>query len=606
MNREDCTFGKDFNKKTCRYIKACRNGYSRNKDFKCVKDTSGTLKKRSFAKEKIGLMKELFSNSSLDENGLVNSPPFERSRTRRLKKKSNKIYDSEGNEIPPLEPMPNTKKQSKRRDKSKLKSQTQTLRIMRTFIEDIGPGIVKMDSPETFDLARKAGIELSNIRNKYLFRKTILDYISGLQPRSKSKRSKGLKKSKRVQFEEPVKEPNGLELNEPSALDLDLPPQPRSQIVRKSKTAISDPEVPSKKPKASKPKASKSRASKPKASKSRDSKPKSMTKKHKEVLITEFLNKIGIRIADLSMRQIKEIARPLGIALDTESYVNQFKTLAKEYIDSYEHMTMKYAMMILNVDPDYTLEQIGQRFKEKSLALFPDKRFEEKKETPEFIRLQKAFDFLKERLENNDFQHISVEIPSDRSIINLDDNGLYTPETTFLFYSKSSDAIPGKGSGEKMKEGDQDKYIALSKIKDWRKKLSNFWISPFNLEGKRWQSVEHYYQGSKFKSTPDFYNQFSLDSNSDISKDPTLAKAAGGKSGKFKGKLVRPVAIKMDEGYFPDRSKIEMYKAQHAKFTQNDDLMHLLKLTRDAKLVHHTRGSPPVVFENLMHIRSKI
>ena len=157
-----------------------------------------------------------------------------------------------------------------------------------------------------------------------------------------------------------------------------------------------------------------------------------------------------------------------------------------------------------------------------------------------------------------------------------------------------------------MKEGDLDKYNALRKIKDWRKKLSNFWISPFDLEGKRWQSVEHYYQGSKFKSNPEFYNQFSLDSNSEISKDPALAKAAGGKRGKFKGKLVRPTSIKIDEGYFPDRSKIEMYKAQHAKFTQNDDLMHLLKLTRDAKLVHHTRGSPPVVFENLMHIRSKL
>ena len=55
-----------------------------------------------------------------------------------------------------------------------------------------------------------------------------------------------------------------------------------------------------------------------------------------------------------------------------------------------------------------------------------------------------------------------------------------------------------------MKEGDLDKYNALRKIKDWRKKLSNFWISPFNLEGKRWQSVEHYYQGSKFKSNPEY------------------------------------------------------------------------------------------------------
>ena len=100
--------------------------YSRNKDFKCVKDISGELKKRSFAKEKIGLMKELFSNSSINSNGLVNSPPFPRSRTKRLKKDyyPNKIYNSEGNEIPPLEPMPRTKRQS-RRIKPNLKSQTQ-------------------------------------------------------------------------------------------------------------------------------------------------------------------------------------------------------------------------------------------------------------------------------------------------------------------------------------------------------------------------------------------------------------------------------------------------------------------------------------------------
>jgi hypothetical protein len=452
MNREDCAFGKDFNKKTCRYIKACRNGYSRNKEFKCVKDTSGELKKRSFAKEKIGLMKELFSNSNIDidENGLVNSPPFPRSRTRRLKKGSypDKIYNQ--GEIPPIEPMPQTKRQS-RRTKPNLKSQTQTLRIMRTFIEDIGPGIVKMDSPETYDLARKAGIELNNFRNKYLFRKSILDYIANLQPK-RSKISKGSKKSKKVQFEEPSGlEPSGPEPSD--ALDPDLPPPPpsRSKIVRKPKTSASKPRA-SRRSKASKPKASRasrtSKASKPKAASSskpkasRESKPKSMTKKHKEVLIIEFLNKIGIRISELTMRQIKEIARPQGIALDTEDYVNQFKSLAKEFIDSYEHMNMKYALMIMNVNPDYTLEQIGQSFKEKSLALFPDKTFAEKKETPEYIRLQNAFDFLKERLENNNFQHISVEIPSDRSIINLNDNGLYTPETTFLFYSKSSDTVP--------------------------------------------------------------------------------------------------------------------------------------------------------------------
>jgi len=66
-----------------------------------------------------------------------------------------------------------------------------------------------------------------------------------------------------------------------------------------------------------------------------------------------------------------------------------------------------------------------------------------------------------------------------------------------------------------------------------------------------------------------------------------LAKATGGKDLKHK---YRPREIKIDEDFFPERAKKEMFRAQHAKFTQNPDLKYLLKATKNAKLMHYKRG----------------
>lgn len=149
--------------------------------------------------------------------------------------------------------------------------------------------------------------------------------------------------------------------------------------------------------------------------------------------------------------------------------------------------------------------------------------------------------------------------------------------------------------------------------------LSNFWPAEFTLDGKRWTSVEHYYQASKFKKeNPDFYAAFSLNGQEaaakviddpliikDLPLNPGLAKSMGGKTGKFKGKQLRPKTIIMDKD-FNSRKDEEMEKAMYAKFSQHPELRDMLLLTKKAKLQHFSRGSPPIVFNDLMRVRKQL
>ena len=125
------------------------------------------------------------------------------------------------------------------------------------------------------------------------------------------------------------------------------------------------------------------------------------------------------------------------------------------------------------------------------------------------------------------------------------------------------------------------------------------------VDGKQWASVEHYYQGSKFrKNNPEFYASFSLDSGSDLSRSPEMAKGAGGKTGKYKGKQIRPKSIKIDADFFDSgENERAMFKAQMAKYKSDALAKKVLMATKNAKLQHFVRGQPAIVFYDTMKIR---
>ena len=186
--------------------------------------------------------------------------------------------------------------------------------------------------------------------------------------------------------------------------------------------------------------------------------------------------------------------------------------------------------------------------------------------------------------------------------------GLYNDEIVFQFYARSLDKpLPGKGNGEKIPSDRLKEYATLASIPQWRKKLSTFWVEPFTLDNHKWSSVEHYYQGSKFKmSNPAFYLNFSLDSNTDLSKDPAMAKGAGSKTGKYSGELLRPLEVVQDADFAGNRQSKELYEAHLAKFSQNEDLKNLLLATGEAKLVHYIKGKEPKIADEMMMVRDKL
>jgi len=197
---------------------------------------------------------------------------------------------------------------------------------------------------------------------------------------------------------------------------------------------------------------------------------------------------------------------------------------------------------------------------------------------------------------------ISEDAEADEHMINSD---LYSLNNVFMFHIKAQiKPGPGEGTKEKIAKDQIAGFIPLSQIPEWRRKLSDWWVAPFKVDGHRWSSVEHYIQAAKFKKGyPDFYVLFSLDNGENpLTTDPTIAH----KTGEMKMKKFLPKNVKVDTDYDLGRGDEERKVALLAKFSQNPDLNEMLKLTANARLDIFKSGSAPKPDIELMRVRKEL
>ena len=198
-----------------------------------------------------------------------------------------------------------------------------------------------------------------------------------------------------------------------------------------------------------------------------------------------------------------------------------------------------------------------------------------------------------------------------QNIICNNHNDLYDPCMKLMFYSKSSNKHAGEGSGDTIDMSNIQLFTELSCIDNWRQKLDDSWVdidNPIKVDGKKYASVVHYYQGSKYKNGfPEFAEQFSLDSGSKISKDLQMCNSASSINGSIivnnDTLRLRPKNVVVDRDFYEGRNIIERQKAINMKFNQNFQLRKILINTKKAQLNHYIGNKTPEIAIALMTTR---
>lgn len=162
----------------------------------------------------------------------------------------------------------------------------------------------------------------------------------------------------------------------------------------------------------------------------------------------------------------------------------------------------------------------------------------------------------------------------------------------FVYYSKSSDKPPGYGAGESL-ANHSDYFVCLSKIKDWRKVLSNFFLTEIEYDQLHFASAEHAWHYAKYKSIGQLTvaQRFSLESKDPIANlPPDKVKVLAGKN-----KRISLYVMNLSEIVIWERIRDKcVYDILYNKFSKSIFLADMLCHTRDAELWHfmgRTKGS---------------
>jgi len=182
----------------------------------------------------------------------------------------------------------------------------------------------------------------------------------------------------------------------------------------------------------------------------------------------------------------------------------------------------------------------------------------------------------------------------------------YDDSIIIQIYSKSKHEKVGEGSGESIKPEMKTLKNVLDlnnkkKYPEWRKKLDNDYLVPnLIIDGNNWSSVKHYMLGSRFKDLVDLYGKFMKNGEVGANTEEALKLY----NSNIVKKSVKTVILNDEEFKKIESGLLE--KALYAKFTLNDELREILKLTGNAliNIFKQTKGATPAL--ELMKVRKLI